>query len=66
MEQMVAGGSGSALGNPASGQIGSHGNQIGNTDFWNPGSNVIAHPVFGKIQKRNLNSNKSSGKNKKK
>ena len=62
MEQMVAGGATSVFGSPAGGQVGSHGGEVGNYDFWNTGSNVLAKSIFGKTQKRNLNFNKSSRK----
>jgi hypothetical protein len=60
MEQMVAGGASSMFGSPAGGEVGSHGGQVGNTDFWNPNSNVLAKSIFGGVQKRNLN--KKTGK----
>jgi hypothetical protein len=55
MEQMVAGGASSMFGSPAGGEVGSHGGQVGSTDFWNTNSNVLAKSIFGRVQSRNLN-----------
>lgn len=48
---MVAGGSGSAFGNPSV-EIGSTGGSFGNVDSYNRGSTVIAKPLGKKVQRR--------------
>lgn len=46
MESMIAGGTGSVFGSPASGPVGSTGGSFGNTDSWNTGSTVLAHSTI--------------------
>jgi len=48
---MVAGGSGSAFGSPAT-EIGSTGGSFGNVDSYNTGSTVVGKPLGKKIQRR--------------
>lgn len=66
IEQMLAGGASSVFGSPAGGEVGSHGGQVGNTDFWNTNSNVLAKSIFTGTSKRNLNFNKTRKKRNKK
>ena len=66
MEQIVMGGASSIMGNPATGdEIGSHGGEIGNSDFYASGDNRLPKSLFGKVQKR-PKIQKITGKNKKK
>jgi hypothetical protein len=66
MESMVMGGADSIMGNPATGgEIGSHGGEVGNSDFYASGTTVLPKSIFGKIQKRNP-IEKTTGKKKNK
>lgn len=62
MESNVIGGENSVMGNPESGEVGSHGNAVGNKDFYSPGTSIIPKSLFGKVQTRTG----LSGKKKKK
>lgn len=66
MEQMVMGGITSIMGIPATGgEIGSHGGDVGNSDFYASGDNRIPKSLFGKLQRRSKierNNRKKSNK----
>lgn len=55
MESMVMGGADSVMGNPATGgEIGSHGGDVGNKDFYAGGTAVNPSLLYTGIQTRNV------------